>query len=277
MEETLEAYTDGSCLPSPRRGGIGIRFVAVDDATGDEVTEDLSPPGYKGATNQEMELLACTKAFQEALQLDLPASVRRLVIRTDSSYLHDNYKRAIFEWPKQKWLTRSGAPVENAEDWRELVRWFKKASERFEVVRIDWVKGHSRNPHNKAAHQLAAQSAKRAFNRPRKVVHVRRKKSEDTVSRGSVLMQGQTMTIRVTQSGILNVQKLWRCTYEVASTDSPFEGRRDVIICERGIRLDAGHTYQVRVNGDNRNPRVVEVLTEVAEAAEEEVDIQEGD
>ena len=258
-------------------GGSGSGSLALTISSGDEVTEDLSPPGYQGATNQEMELLACAKSLQEALELDLPASVRRLVIRTDSSYLQDNYKRAIFEWPKQKWLTRSGAPVENAEDWKELVRWYKKACERFDVVRIDWVKGHSGNPHNKAAHRLAVQSARRAFNKPRKVVHVRRKRTDETVSRGSVLMKGQTMTIRVTQSGILNVQKLWRCTYEVVSAVGADAGRRDVIICDKGIRLDAGHTYEVRVNEDTRNPRVVDVLREVAEVVEEEPDQQQTD
>jgi ribonuclease HI len=29
-ENSLHIYTDGSSLPSPRRGGIGIRFLFID-------------------------------------------------------------------------------------------------------------------------------------------------------------------------------------------------------------------------------------------------------
>lgn len=268
MENTLEAYTDGSCLSHPRRGGIGTRFVRIDENTGEEIIQDLSPPGYPNATNQEMEILACTTALREALSLPLPESVRRLVIWTDSAYLHDNYKRAIFEWPKRKWYRSSGGPIENAEDWKELVRYYKKAAERFEVVRIEWVRGHSKNPHNKAADRLARDSARNASNRPRKVVHVRRKHTTETVSRGSVGMEGQRLTIRVFQSGILNVQKLWRCTYEVVSPDSPFVGRVDVVFTDEDKRLDAGHTYDVRFNQDNANPRIMQVFGEILPAEE---------
>lgn len=261
MEDTLEVYIDGSCLPHPRRGGVGIRFVGVDDTSGEEVIEDLSPPGYRGATNQEMEILACTVALQVSLELALPG-VRRLVIWTDSDYLFSNYRKAIFEWPKQDWCGRSGAPVENAEDWKEFARSYKKARQRFAVVRIDWARGKS-NRHNKAAHNLAKESARNPLNKPRKVVHVRRKLTTESIDRGSVRMEGQQLRIRIIQSGILNVQKLWRCSYEVVSEDSPPYGKADVIICDKGIRLDAGHTYEVRVNDDNDNPRVVEVFQEI--------------
>ncbi len=76
-------------------------------------------------------------------------------------------------------------------------------------------------------------------------------------------MDGQRLTIRIFQSGILNVQKLWRCTYEVVSTDSPYVGKVDVIFTDEDKRLDAGHTYDVRVNNDNENPRIVEVFGEI--------------
>lgn len=277
MEDTLEAYIDGSCLPSPRRGGIGIRYVRIDEGTGKEITEDLSPPGFPGATNQEMEILACTTALQEALPLSLPETIRRLVIWTDSAYVQENYKRAIYEWPKQKWFGRSGSPIENADDWKELARSYKKAARGFDVVRIEWVKGHSKNRHNRAAHKLARQSAMNAWNKPRKVVHVRRKITDETVSRGSVRMEGQKLRIRIIQSRILNVQKLWRCTYEVVSAESPYAGNVDVIITDYEKRLDAGHTYDIRVNEENENPRIVEVLGEVLSNEEDDNSSPEED
>lgn len=262
MDDTLEAYTDGSSLPSPRRGGIGIRFVWSDEETGEEVIEDISPPGYKGGTNQEMEILACKTAFEESSSIPIPDSTRRLVIHTDSSYVQQNYTLAIYTWPP-KWLRVSGAPVENAEDWKDFVKALKKVRMRFEVLRIEWISGKSKNPHIRAAHKLAQASARNAINPPRKVKHVRRKESPEIVERGSVKMEGQTITIRIRNSNFLKLQKVWRCTYEVISQDSPDIGKADIIFTDRDKRLDAGHTYLVRVNEESDNPRVDEILSEV--------------
>jgi ribonuclease HI len=262
MDDTLEAYTDGSSLPSPRRGGIGIRFVWCDEETGEEVIDDLSYPGYKGGTNQEMEILACKTALEESVSIPSPDSTRRLVIHTDSLYVQQNYKNALFKWPP-KWLRKSGAPVENAEDWKELIRAFKKAKQRFEVLRIEWIPGKSKNPHIRAAHKLAQASARNATKPPRKVKNVRRKESPEIVDRGSVKMEGQTLTIRIRNSNLLKIQKVWRCTYEVVLEDSPHTGKADIIFSERNKRLDAGHTYVVRVNDDTNNPWIEEILHEV--------------
>ena len=274
MDDTLEAYTDGSSLPSPRRGGIGIRFVWCDEETGDEVLEDLSPPGYKGGTNQEMEILACTTALEKAVSMDIPASTRRLVIQTDSLYVADHYKKAIYDWPP-KWLSSSGAPIENAEDWEGLAKAYKKARQKFEFADIKWISGRSKNPHMKAAHRLAQQSANNATNPDRKVRHVRRKHSPEIVSRGSVKMEEQTFEIYIRNTRILNKQKLWISTYEVTSEDSPHFGKADIIYTDMDKRLDAGHTYVVRVNDETKNPRIEEILHEVL--PEDDVDSEELD
>ncbi len=49
-ENALNIYTDGSSFQTPRRGGVGVRFVSVDDQ-GEEQTIDWSPPGFRSATN----------------------------------------------------------------------------------------------------------------------------------------------------------------------------------------------------------------------------------
>lgn len=82
-ENVLYIYTDGSSLQSPRRGGIGIRFINV-DANGEEQVQDVQSPGYKGATNNQMELKACVMAIEEAMRLQLTKGVTRIIIRTDS-------------------------------------------------------------------------------------------------------------------------------------------------------------------------------------------------
>jgi ribonuclease HI len=45
-EKTLNIYTDGSSLSGPRRGGIGIRFVTINDS-GDEVTQGYGTAGTR--------------------------------------------------------------------------------------------------------------------------------------------------------------------------------------------------------------------------------------
>jgi len=69
-------FTDGSSLQAPRRGGTGICFVTVDD-DGYEVIDNLQPQGHQGATNQQMELLACIQALRELRGKHSPVDVDR--------------------------------------------------------------------------------------------------------------------------------------------------------------------------------------------------------
>jgi len=244
-------------------------FVRNDETSGEPITEKMSPPGYQQATNQEMEILASTTALRESLRLELPHSIRRLVIWSDSMYACDSYWNAISRWPKAKWLGKYGQPIENAPDWKDLAKWYAKALARFDVVKIQWARKDS-TPYSKAAHKLAQESAKNAINKPRKIVHSGRKRSKEKVDRGGVRMEGQDLTVYVTECKPLTVQKLWRATYEVVNSDSPYCGRRDKIITDWRKRLDRGHTYRIRVNKDTRNPRVDEVYGEVMPSGEKE-------
>src|SRR5262245_8052730 len=96
VEGALNIYTDGSSYSSPRVGGVGVIFVLVDSA-GNEIVEESALPGYKGATNNQMELQAVILALREAMQRGLADGMHRIVIHTDSTYLCENYKRAMFE------------------------------------------------------------------------------------------------------------------------------------------------------------------------------------
>lgn len=58
FEDALNIHTDGASLSNPRRGGIGIHYIVI-NAAGDEEWIDECPLGYKQATNNEMELMAC--------------------------------------------------------------------------------------------------------------------------------------------------------------------------------------------------------------------------
>ena len=203
-EDALNIYTDGSSYSSPRTGGIGIRIITVNDS-GDEVIEEHPMPGYQNATNNQMELYACIAGLQEVATHPRLALFQRICIFTDSRYVVDNYKNAMFSWPKKKWRTQAGPPVLNAVQWKQLVREIKKATLKVEIC---WVKGHSKDIHNKAVDKLAKISAKSATNPPLSVLEVRRKHTTGSLDIGSVEMRAQRLAIRIITSEYLKVQKV---------------------------------------------------------------------
>jgi ribonuclease HI len=257
VENTLNVYTDGSSFESPRAGGVGIRFILVDEL-GDEQTEDSWHPGYRGATNNQMELKACVIALAEARRRGLCKGKKKVLIHTDSMYVYENYKKAMFEWPKTRWHTRSGTPVLNTDLWKELVKAIKATGCRVEVT---WVKGHSRDRHNKAADKLARQSAKAPYHAPPAHVSVRRKLTSQSIDRGSVPMSGQRLSIRVITCEYLSTQRVWKLKYEVISKASPDLGKVDIVFSDDLMK--DGHSYYVRFNTVSNNPRVVKVFREL--------------
>jgi len=258
VDGVLEIYTDGSSYQSPRVGGIGIRFVWI-DSVGDDQIQDVQFAGYKNATSNQMELQACIVALKEASRLQLTSfGITRIIIFSDSLYICENIGKAKFEWPKQKWLLLSGRPVSNADQWKELVKCIKDIK-----IRVDsqWVKGHSKNLHNKAADRLAKQSAKLPINKPISIVHTRRKLTSQSVDIGSVEMRSQRMSIRVITSEYLKIQRISKLKYEVISSKSEYYGNVDFIFGAE--HLLAGHSYYVKVNNNTSNPRIEKVFREL--------------
>jgi len=257
-QSTLEIYTDGSSRNHPRRGGIGIRYIST-SANGDEKVDDLKLPGYKNASNNQMELQAAILALEGARIRGLLKRISRVFIRTDSLYLVENYRKAMFEWPKTKWLLQSGKPVLNAELWKRLTSEIHKAQARVEVT---WVKGHSRDPHNIAVDRLAKESGRAPLKPALSYVSVRRKKTSESVQIGSVEMKAQRISIRIVTCEYLKTQKLWKLKYEVISKESPFKGRVDIIYSSH--LLKDGHCYYVKVNKNNKSPTIIRVFKELA-------------
>jgi ribonuclease HI len=262
IEDAMNVYTDGSSFSHPRSGGIGIRLVFVNQEGLEEV-EDISPPGFAGATNNEMELHACIEGIKQAMRHPAFNSFGCIVVHTDSQYVSDNYKKAIYEWPKLKWCNYYGRPVANVELWKRLTRMLNALHRKRKRFEFCWVEGHSKDKHNKAADKLAKESAKKAINPPLSVVKVRRKLSSKSVEPGCVPMLGQTLSIRVITEYNLKTQRLFRYKYEVVSEDSPYFGNIDIVFAERSIMLRANHWYSVKFNDNPHNPRIIEVIEEL--------------
>lgn len=71
---------------------------------------------------------------------------------TDSQYVKNGITSWIIGWKKNGWRTAAKKPVKNADLWRELDQACGNVN-----VEWRWVKGHSGDPGNEKADQLANQ------------------------------------------------------------------------------------------------------------------------
>jgi ribonuclease HI len=259
-ENTIHLYTDGSSYSGPRRGGMGVVIVVIDQ-NGDEQAFEVTPIGRRSATNQQMELQACIEGLKLLVGKYSPVNLQDYgKILTDSQYVTDNFNNAKFVWPRSKWFTKDGTPVINAEQWKDLV---KRSNAIGMKVEIEWVKGHRASSYNRMADKLAKSSAKGVLHEPISVGTVRRKSTLKSVERGSVVLSGQLLTVRILYDEFLKSQRLFRYKYEVLSTGSPYFGNVDIAFSEEEVLLRAGHHYYVRFNADAKNPRILRVFKEI--------------
>lgn len=263
-ERAMTIYVDGSGRSGPRRGGIGIRFAWIDDR-GDVQVDEHALPSTEGATNNQMELEAPSEALRMILRGRLAVDLARfekIVIRSDSRYVCDNIGAALYRWPKTKWRTADGRAVLNVQDWKNLTSLMRRlAKERHLRVEFEWQPGKV-GEHAKRVDQLAKQSSSSAsFGRGRPT-NVRRKTTRTPTEVGSVRPEGQQVRIRVVEARFLSRDET-RYRYEVVDAASAFCGNVD--FADSSLQLGPGHTYDVRLNDDPRNPRLVEALAEIEE------------
>ena len=109
MKEEIIVYADGSSLGNPGRGGYGV--VILD---GDHILE--LGGGDKHTTNNRMELTAAIEALSHIKK------GRRVILRTDSSYLINGFTKWLPKWKENKWKTSTKKNVENKDLWVKLAR-----------------------------------------------------------------------------------------------------------------------------------------------------------
>jgi ribonuclease HI len=134
----ITIHTDGACSGNPGPGGWG----AILEWQGHR--KEISG-AVQDTTNNRMELMAAIRALQAVKGENKPV---RLV--TDSTYVRDGVTKWIHGWKKNGWKTAAKKPVKNADLWVEL----DEAAARHNVS-WDWVKGHSGDPENDRADELA--------------------------------------------------------------------------------------------------------------------------
>lgn len=267
-DNALIVYTDGSCLQEPRRGGFAYRLVTI-DAIGEELTLDFNPPGYLGATNNEMELLACIEALKHLTARRppvQPSAYEKIVIYTDSMYVLNGVNPAQYSWPTNGWLTGEGEPVLSPDLWKDLIR-LKHLARRVEFRRV---RGHKSNPHNKAVDLLAKDSARAAISArlpgrrmlgPREV---RRKIGSRNTEPRVVAMRGQLETIKIVVLREIAGRPHHAYKYEIVGDSSPDRGAVDEAFAEDGrVEMKAGHFYEVRFADAGAGRWIDEVIREI--------------
>jgi ribonuclease HI len=142
---TITIHTDGACSGNPGPGGWG----AILEWNG---TKKEIKGGETDTTNNRMELMAAIQAL-DALKKD----GRHVILVTDSVYVRDGITKWIHGWKKRGWKTANKKPVKNVELWQQL----DTLNQRHDIE-WRWVKGHSGDPGNERADELAREGLENA-------------------------------------------------------------------------------------------------------------------
>jgi ribonuclease HI len=137
MTEAVHIYTDGACKGNPGPGGWGALLRWRDH-------ERELFGGEAVTTNNRMELQAVIEGLS-ALERGT-----RVVVHTDSQYVHKGITEWLSAWKARGWKTADRKPVKNVDLWRALDALVVQHS-----VQWRWVRGHSGHPENERADALA--------------------------------------------------------------------------------------------------------------------------
>ena len=140
----VDIWTDGACKGNPGWGGWGALLKQG-------AHEKTLYGGEPDTTNNRMELMAVIQA--------LKALKRRckVVVHTDSQYVQKGMMEWISNWKRRDWRTADKKPVKNADLWRLLDEQVGQHD-----LSWKWVKGHSGDPGNERADELANMGAEQA-------------------------------------------------------------------------------------------------------------------
>jgi ribonuclease HI len=137
MTEAVVIYTDGACKGNPGPGGWGAWM-----RWGEHEKELFG--GEPLTTNNRMELTAVIEALS-ALKRSTAVAVY-----TDSEYVKNGITTWIKGWKNRGWRTADNKPVKNMELWQRL-----DALVAQHQVSWHWVRGHTGDPGNERADELA--------------------------------------------------------------------------------------------------------------------------
>ena len=137
MKSSITIYTDGACKGNPGEGGWGA-YIEYNN-------EKVKLYGYETeTTNNRMEITAAIEALR---YIKVKSNI---ILYTDSKYLMNGINTWIHDWKKNNWKTSSNKGVKNVDLWQIIDELNSNHS-----IKWSWVKGHSGNPGNEMADELA--------------------------------------------------------------------------------------------------------------------------
>ncbi len=140
MNNRIYIYTDGACKGNPGPGGWGALLKY------NEHEKEINGFSLE-TTNNIMELTAVIEA------LSIIKTKSEITIITDSNYVKDGITKWIGNWKKKGWKTANKKPVKNKNLWEKL----DNLTDNHKII-WKWVKGHTGNPGNEKADELANQA-----------------------------------------------------------------------------------------------------------------------
>jgi ribonuclease HI len=252
----LKIYIDGSALKNPGGPG-GLAGIAEFPKHMNRANEVLFEEGYKETTNNRMELRACLRALEYVRR----SATCRVIIVTDSLYLHDNHRRAP-TWKKQEWLSLDGRSIENPDLWNEFLSLRRKIRVPLE---LQWSKGKT-SPILKEVDRRAkaAAQAPTEVDRGFRGGKVARSKTKSRKASTLFPAQGQEVVINIYR------KRLPGQTEDKVYFDLFSEGQKEFTAKHHSFaagelsdQLHRSHCYRVRFNADPKHPIIEAILGEV--------------
>ncbi len=123
----------------------------------EDITEYIS---YDQATNQEMELKAVIDGLEYIINNNhFQKDFRKLIVVTDSEYVHKNWKFTRWKRQSRGWKTINNNYIMNKKLRKKFEKVYWKIIKVFNSFDVDWVKWHSDTYFNNKADKSAVQSA----------------------------------------------------------------------------------------------------------------------
>ena len=148
-----ELWTDGGCVGNPGPGGWAFILRWPEG--------EIARSGFEAqTTNNRMEMTAVLRGLVQA-SADPDLRRGRLLVVTDSQYVHKGMTQWMASWERSGWKTSNKQPVKNQDLWMALA----DAARGLDLT-WRWVMGHAGNEMNERCHDLVEQAIAKGGKRP---------------------------------------------------------------------------------------------------------------
>ena len=142
----ITLYTDGASRGNPGPGGWGAIIIGEKNAV--ELAGAKNP-----ATNNQMELEAVIQGLRYIQEQSPDATV---ALHADSRYVLNGIEKWLDGWVRKGWVTMAKKPVENRDQWEQLLTLRDHFGKKLKLVKVD---GHSGHLYNDRCDELAVMAA----------------------------------------------------------------------------------------------------------------------